>query len=83
MSDSQNVQGAAQSARLSYEHAKDAATQVVGEVRERAADYMAKGKEKAKCLQGGTEEFIRENPVKSILIAAGAGVLLGFLIRKL
>lgn len=83
MSDNENLQGAAQSARLSYEHAKDAATQVAGEVRDQAADYMAKGKEQAKCLQRGTEEFIRENPVKSILIAAGAGLLVGFVLRKL
>jgi ElaB/YqjD/DUF883 family membrane-anchored ribosome-binding protein len=82
MSDSEHAQGAAQSARLSYEHAKDAAAQVVGQVRERAADYFAKGKEKAKSMQGATEEFIRENPVKSILIAAGAGLLVGFLLRR-
>lgn len=82
MSDNEHAQGVAQSARLSYEHAKDAATQVVGQVRDRAADYFAKGKEKAKDMQGGTEEFIRENPVKSILIAAGAGLLVGFLLRR-
>lgn len=82
MSDNEHAHGVAQSARLSYEHAKDAATQVVGQVRERAADYLAKGKDKAKSMQGGTEEFIRENPVKSILIAAGAGLLVGFLLRR-
>lgn len=82
MSDNAHAHGVAQSARLSYEHAKDAATQVVGQVRDRAADYFAKGKEKAKDMQGGTEEYIRENPVKSILIAAGAGLLVGFLLRR-
>ena len=82
MADNEYATGVAQSARSSYAHAKDAATQVVGEVRERAAEYYAKGKEKAKAVQGGTGEFIRENPVKSILIATGAGLLAGFLLKK-
>jgi len=28
------------------------------------------------------EDYVREKPVKSLLIAAGAGILLGFLFRR-
>ena len=82
MADNEFAQGAAQSARSGYESAKDAATKVVGEVREHASEYIAKGKEQAACLQHGTEAFIREHPGKSVLIAAGAGLLAGFLLQR-
>lgn len=82
MSDNENVQGAASSVRSSYEHAKDTATRVAGQVRDQAADYVAKGKEQAKNLQQGTQTFIRDNPVKSVLIAIGAGLLGGFVLHR-
>ncbi len=71
-----------QSARLSYEHAKDAARQVVGTVRERAGAYYQQGKEKAGELTEKTQDYVREQPIKSVLIAAGVGLLLGILLRR-
>ena len=41
------------------------------------SDYTASGR----CLSF-VEDFIREQPVKSVLIAAGTGALLGWLLRR-
>ncbi len=85
MSESTSSSGNAsvgQSARLSYEHARDAAKQVVGNVRERAGTYYQQGKEKATELTEKAEGFVREQPIKSVLIAAGVGLLLGILLRR-
>lgn len=72
-----------ESARMSYEHAREAARQAVGQVKDQAASYYARGKETAKQWQDGSEQYIQENPIKSVLIAAGAGLVLGLLLRKL
>ena len=68
---------AAESLRLSYSHARDAASQVCDNVKDRAADLYQKGKEKASDLTDRTEEMVREHPMKSVLIAAAAGAAAG------
>lgn len=85
MEEQGNVRGAsaAESARMSYEHAREAARQAVGQVKDQAASYYTRGKEKAKEWQESSEQYIQENPIKSVLIAAGAGMLIGWLLRKL
>lgn len=81
---SQSTRGtsAAESARLSYLHARDAAQQVVGQVQERATEYLEQGKSKAADLRVKVEETVREHPIRSILITAGAGLLIGMLLRR-
>jgi len=51
-------------------------------LRQSAREYMAKGKEKALELEEGFEGVIQENPIRSILIAAGVGALIGALICR-
>jgi len=46
-----------------------------------AASYE-QGKEKACEASCKVEEFIREKPLQSVLIAAGAGALFGYLLSK-
>jgi ElaB/YqjD/DUF883 family membrane-anchored ribosome-binding protein len=82
VSQSTHATSAAESARLSYLHARDAAQQVVGEVRNRASDYLEQGKAKAADVQVKIQDTVREHPIKTILIAAGAGLLLGMLLRR-
>lgn len=82
VSQSTHAASAAESARLSYLHARDAAQQVVGEVRNRAADYLEQGKAKAADVRVKVQDTVREHPIKTILIAAGAGLLLGMLLRR-
>ncbi len=73
---------ASESARLSYLHARDAAHQVVGQVRERASQYYEQGKAKAADMRVKVQDTVREHPMKSILIAACAGLLIGMLLRR-
>lgn len=47
------------------------------QVRDDASDYYEQGREQARDVQRTVEQFIRETPVKSLLIAAGVGLLIG------
>jgi ElaB/YqjD/DUF883 family membrane-anchored ribosome-binding protein len=49
---------------------------------ERVGEIGEKARDRASTLQHGVEERISENPLKAILIAAGVGVLLGFIWRR-
>ena len=62
--------------------AKDMAKEKYGEARERAKGYYQQGKEKLGTYEETVEEYVRERPVKAILIAAGIGVLLGVLLGR-
>ena len=74
---------AAESLKASYTHAREAAKQAVGEARQRATAYYEQGKAKCGDLSESTEQLVREHPIKSVLVAAGVGLLLGMLIRRL
>ena len=71
---------AAASARLSYMHARDAAQQVVGQAKERATEYYERGRAKAADMRAKVEASVRDYPMRSVLIAAGAGLLIGMLL---
>lgn len=58
-------------AREQYEH-----------VRGRALDFVKQGQKKARDWEAGMEEYIQERPVKSLLIAAGVGMLIGMFWRR-
>ena len=73
---------AADKARKTYDAARDKAQQVMGQARERASEYYQQGKEKAADYTGRVEDMVREQPIKSVLIAIGAGLLLGMLFRR-
>ncbi len=47
-----------------------------------ASDYIKRGREKAKNWEGGVEKYIQDKPLRAILLAAGAGVILGLLWRR-
>lgn len=49
---------------------------------ERVAGYYQEGVKKAKVLGASLEGRIRENPVRSLVIATGVGLLLGKLLRR-
>lgn len=62
--------------------AKEVAQDKLGEVKQKAAGYVDEGKQKVVRAEDQVESYIREQPLKSVLIAAGAGVLLGFLLSR-
>ncbi len=51
-------------------------------LRQSAREYLTKGKEKAMELEEGFEGVVQEHPIRSILIAAGVGALIGALICR-
>ena len=57
--------------------AGDAAQEKLGQLRENASDYYEEGREKVHQVERTFEQFIRDQPLKSILIAAGVGLVLG------
>src|SRR5688572_26805870 len=50
--------------------------------RQKAQEYYDQGRQKAMEYQENLESYVREQPVKAILIAAGVGLLVGMLWRR-
>lgn len=57
--------------------ARDMAQEKVEQLRAGASEYCKEGRDKARQVERSFEQFIRQQPLKSILIAAGVGMLLG------
>ena len=75
--------------RMTADQAGDAAAEVRSRVQARmnqAKDDLLKWQaavvEKAKAAGHATDEFVHENPWKSVGIAAGVGLLLGLLVSR-
>lgn len=62
--------------------AKVAATEQIGHMADQAGDYYRRGKERAMEWEGTLEDCVRERPIRSLLIAAGVGLLLGAVWRR-
>ena len=56
---------------------RDAAQEKLGQVRENASEYYEQGRDKVHDVVCTFEQFVRQQPFKSVLIAAGVGWLLG------
>jgi ElaB/YqjD/DUF883 family membrane-anchored ribosome-binding protein len=56
---------------------KDAAQEQIERVRDTAADYYEQGRERFMEAEDSFEEYVREHPIKSVLIALGVGYLIG------
>jgi ElaB/YqjD/DUF883 family membrane-anchored ribosome-binding protein len=70
-------------------HARNAVTELQEEARtlgqkaqERASELSEAAREQAYGLKHQVEDRITENPLKSVLMAVGLGVVLGFLWRR-
>jgi ElaB/YqjD/DUF883 family membrane-anchored ribosome-binding protein len=57
--------------------ARDAAQEKLGQVRENATEYYEQGRDKVDCVVCTFGHYVRERPVKSVLVAAGIGLLFG------
>jgi ElaB/YqjD/DUF883 family membrane-anchored ribosome-binding protein len=64
------------------ERAKDFTQEKLGQLGDKASEYYAQGRDKAQQIERGVEQFIREQPLKSILIAAGIGVCFGLILKR-
>lgn len=63
-------------------NAKEMARETIHRVKDSAADAYRQGKDRAARWQDDLETTIREKPLTSILIAAGVGLVVGFLWRR-
>lgn len=57
--------------------AREMAQEKVEQVRAGAADYAKEGRERVQQVGHTIEQYIHEQPLKSMLIAAGVGLLVG------
>jgi len=57
--------------------AKDAAQEKLGQLREQATGYYQQGQDQVQSVVSAFEQSVRQQPLKSVLIAAGVGLLLG------
>jgi len=61
---------------------RDAAAEAAREFRERADSVAEEWKDKAHGVQREVEDYVRQNPTKSILAAVGIGFVLGLICRR-
>ena len=59
------------------ETVRDAAQEKLGQMGERASAYCEQGREKAQGIACACEQYLRERPLQSVLMAAGVGWLFG------
>ena len=57
--------------------ARDAAQAKLGQVSDKAAEYGEQVQDKVHGIACACEQFVRERPLRSVLMAAGIGWLLG------
>ena len=57
--------------------AKDAAQEKFGQLRQDASEYYEQGRGKLRNVVPTVEQYVRERPFMSVLIAAGVGLLFG------
>jgi ElaB/YqjD/DUF883 family membrane-anchored ribosome-binding protein len=61
---------------------RDVASEKYNELRDQAAQYYNQGRETAQEWEQGLEQYIQEQPLKAVLIAAGVGLLFGLLWKR-
>ncbi len=61
---------------------RDVAHEKLDNLRDHAADVVKHGREKAGEWEKGLETYIKTNPIRSLLMAGGAGLLIGLLWRR-
>ena len=77
------VAGSTQSRTVRRDHQKvssavrDTAKEKVEQLRAGAADSAREGRDKVQQVERSFAQYVREQPLKSILIAAGVGLVLG------
>lgn len=62
--------------------AKGMAQEQFEQLRNTASEYYQQGRQKLGEWEDSLEQYVREQPMKSLLIAAGVGALLGILWRR-
>lgn len=61
---------------------RESANEYYDQGRQKAQEYYDQGRQKAMEYQENLESYVREQPVKAILIAAGVGLMVGMMWRR-
>jgi ElaB/YqjD/DUF883 family membrane-anchored ribosome-binding protein len=61
---------------------RDTATQQYDQLRDQASDYYEQGRQRALEMEQSLEQYVQEKPIQALLIAAGVGVVLGWLWKR-
>lgn len=82
-SSTEQSSGVAQNLRDMGQQVKEKAQEQFETLRQSASEYYEQGRDKAMEWEHNVEDYIREQPMKSVLIAAGVGLVLGFIWRRM
>ncbi len=61
---------------------KEASQEKLQQAKQTASEYLERSRDKASAVEDSVVSYVREKPIKSVLLAAGAGALLGFLLSR-
>jgi len=76
------VQNQREHLQQKFEHGREQLQQKYEHGREQLQEKIEHGKERLHDAKSGLEGFVRERPVTSLMIAAGAGALLGYALSR-
>lgn len=62
--------------------AREAAREQYDRLRHTAEDYYEQGRQRAMEWEQGLENYVQEQPIKALAIAAGVGLLVGILWKR-
>jgi len=62
--------------------AKGAAGETYEDVKRQAGEYVDRNKQRVTEFEDQIVEYVRQKPLQSVMIAVGAGALLGFLLSR-
>ncbi|MDB5324302.1 MAG: hypothetical protein JWN40_5933 [Phycisphaerales bacterium] len=71
------------SVRDTASQVRDTATEQYQAAKESATEYYQAGREKAAQWEEQLENYVREQPVKALLIAAGVGAVIGAIWKRI
>lgn len=63
-------------------HVRDVATAQYAQMKRHAQEYYEQGRGRARDMKQSLEHRIQDKPIRSLLIAAGVGMLLGILWKR-
>ena len=61
---------------------RDAAREKYDQLRDQAGHYYEEGRQRVHEWEQNLESYVQERPVKSLIIAAGVDLVIGFLMRR-
>lgn len=77
------VQEVASNVRDMGSQAYETASQKYEDAKESAAEYYRAGRDRAMEWESQIESYVRERPIKSLLMAAGVGIVIGMIWKRI